>query len=147
MMKKNGLRMTVGLLTGLFLLIALPSPSLAATWAHCAGFGQNTCSAADCGPFMCGITTQCANLGDCQVNDIMIVVYNVGNFVLAIVAGLVFLMYVLGGFYFLIARGEPKLVERGKNYLKYSTFGLVIVFLDYTLIKTLQAVLIKGSVF
>ena len=97
------------------------------------------------GPLMCGITTQCAQLGDCSINDIMIVVYNVGNFVLALVASLVFLMYVIGGFYFLIARGDSHMVEKGKNYLKYSTFGLIIVFLAYALIKTLESVLESGT--
>ncbi|MFH1404785.1 MAG: pilin [Patescibacteria group bacterium] len=136
----------VSILAVCFLLTLSPAPAHAATYRHCVGFGEGRCSAEVCGPFMCGITTKCQQFGDCSLRDIMIVVYNVGNFILAIVAGLVLLMYIIGGAFMLVSRGNQQQVTKGKNYIKYSTIGLIIVFCAYIGLTAIRRVLISGEV-
>ncbi len=125
------------------MLMAIPAgTALAAGSNICA----STCSRAEVGPFMYGISQACGNEGTCSLDDIQIVFNNVANYVLEIVAALVFLMYVIGGFFFLVSGlpGQEKLREKGKTALKTSTIGLIIVFGAYAFMHTLFGVL-QGS--
>jgi len=125
------------------MLVAVPAgTALAAGSNICA----STCARSEVGPFMYGISQACGNEGTCSLDDIQIVFNNVANYVLEIVAALVFLMYVIGGFFFLVSGlpGQEKLREKGKTALKTSTIGLVIVFGAYAFMHTLFGVL-QGS--
>ncbi|OGL62693.1 hypothetical protein A3C09_02325 [Candidatus Uhrbacteria bacterium RIFCSPHIGHO2_02_FULL_47_44] len=125
----------------LVLLIA-PSMSFAAYVSeNCPGDPLSTtvlCPKESVGWFMQGITNACGNAGNCTLNDLMTVVANVGNFVLRIIGAVVLFMYVLGGFWYLVSHGDPKLVEKGKTALKVSTTGLVIVMFAYLGVTTLK---------
>lgn len=125
------------------MLVAIPTGTALAAGSNIC---SNPCSEAEVGPFMYGISQACGNEGTCSLDDIQIVFNNVGNYVLGIVGALVFLMYVVGGFYFLISGlpGQEKLREKGKTALKTSTIGLVIVFGAYAFMNTLLGVL-QGS--
>ena len=112
-------------------LIFSAQPAFAINYPHCPAPGQAGCSADECGAFMCGISRSCTEDGDCQLNDIITVFCNVGNFGLGLAATLVFLMYVIGGMYLLAAGGNQERITKGKNYLKTSTIGLLIVFFAY----------------
>lgn len=129
--------------------VALPhaSPARAASsWCTtdpCSGWPD---SPNDVGPFFAGISQACGNEGTCSLADIETVFANTGNYVLALVGSLVFFAYVVGGFYFLISGmpGMEKYREKGKTALKLSTVGLVVVFVAYAGLITLNNVL-RGS--
>ncbi|MCX6714243.1 MAG: hypothetical protein NTX72_00315 [Candidatus Uhrbacteria bacterium] len=104
------------------------------------------CPKESVGWFMQGITNACGNAGNCTLGDMMIVTANVGNFVLKIIAAIVLFMYVLGGFWYLISHGDPKLVDKGKTALRVSTIGLLIVMFAYLGVKTLYAALTGTTV-
>jgi hypothetical protein len=118
-----------------------------------AGFAYNSnickyssgCLESEVGPFMQGITQHCGNLGDCTLNDILLVFVNIGNFVVGIVGGVVLLMYVAGGFYWLTSAGRPEWVKKGKQYMTISTVGLLIVMFSYLAIITIKNVLVQGD--
>ena len=125
------------------ILVAIPTRIAFAAGSNiCA----STCARSEVGPFMYGISQACGNEGTCSLDDIQVVFNNVANYVLEIVAALVFLMYVIGGFFFLVSGlpGQEKLREKGKTALKTSTVGLVIVFGAYAFMHTLFGVL-QGS--
>jgi len=96
-----------------------------------------TCAKEYVGFFMQGITNACGNAGNCSLTDIMVVVANIGNFVLRIIGAIVLFMYVLGGFWYLVSHGDSKLIEKGKTALKISTTGLIIVMVAYLGVQTL----------
>ncbi|MBI5369872.1 hypothetical protein HZA85_01625 [Candidatus Uhrbacteria bacterium] len=126
-----------------FLLItlsvaALPFAGLAYSSNICKG---PTCDVSEVGRFMEGITRECGNLGNCSINDILMVFANAGNFAVGIVGALVLLMYVIGGMYMLSSAGSSDRVAKGKKYLTISTTGLLIVVFAYIGIKTLESVL------
>ncbi len=75
----------------------------------------------------------------------MNVVANIGNFVLKIVGSFVLFFYVLGGFWYLASHGDDSWVKKGKDAIKKSTFGLLIVMFAYLLIQTLTNVLCAGT--
>lgn len=108
--------------------------------------GQN-CTKSEVGPFMQGITSQCYNSGQCQLDDIMAVFANVGNWIAAIIAVIVFLFYVYGGFNLLLAGGSSERVQKGKTIMKTATVGLIIVFSAYMLITTLSCTLLPSKTF
>lgn len=107
---------------------------------------SGTKSATEVGPLMQGICKECYDLGDCSVTDIMSVFANVGNYILGIIASLVFLMYVLGGMFWLGSRGDKAWVDKGKKYIRNSTVGLLIVLFAYAGITTLKLALESGEV-
>ena len=136
------IKITKILLVVTLLFVMMPKTALAVDYAHC---NLGGCTAGECGPIMCGIAQECADKGNCNLRDIEVVIYNVGNFILALLGALVFLMYIIGGVYWLASRGDSKMVTTGKNYLKYSTFGLIIVFVAYAGVKTFESVL-RGNI-
>lgn len=139
----------ISILIALTLLVA-PSVSFAAyTSDICPGDPLSTtvrCPVEKVGWFMQGITNACGNAGNCTLSDIMIVVANVGNFVLKIVAAVVLFMYVLGGFWYLASHGDSKWVDKGKQTITIATTGFLIVMFAYLGVKTLYAVLTGTAV-
>ncbi|HBK33505.1 TPA: hypothetical protein DEP34_04370 [Candidatus Uhrbacteria bacterium] len=107
---------------------------------------NDPCVTSEVGVFMDGISRSCGNTGDCSMDDIMQVFHNIGNYVLGISGSLVLLMYVIGGLYLITSRGNTSQVQKGIKYLQVSTVGLVIVFVAYAGVKTLESVLRGGDV-
>jgi len=132
-------------------VVALTVATMVPTRMALAATGSNICAndpctSAEVGPFMEDISKECGNLGTCALADIQIVFENVADYILSIVGALVFLMYVVGGFYFLLSGmpGQEKLREKGKNALKVSTIGLIIVFGAFAIMHTVFGIL-QGS--
>ncbi|KKR56688.1 MAG: hypothetical protein UU08_C0009G0026 [Candidatus Uhrbacteria bacterium GW2011_GWE2_40_58] len=90
---------------------------------------------------MVSITAACAETGNCSLQDIMQVFYNIGNYILAIIGSLVLLMYIIGGVYYLTSGGDSGKVSKGTKYITVSTFGLLIVLFAYAGVKTLESVI------
>jgi hypothetical protein len=131
------------LLLTLTLFLATPLASVQASQICVAN--QSECLVTEVGPFMEGISANCGNIGDCTLEDIMRVFQNVGNWVLGIVGSLVFIMYIIGGFYFLTSRGDQGQITKGKKMLTVSTVGLLIVFFSYIGIQALFLTLYGGG--
>lgn len=132
------MRRAAGFILILLSFIALPIAGLAYESNICLG---DTCAASEVGQFMVGITRECGNSGNCTLKDIEQVFLNVGTFVLGIIGSIVLLMYVIGGMYMLASRGDSSKVTKGKDYIKISTMGLVIVMFAYIAIKTVELTL------
>lgn len=98
------------------------------------------------GIFMVRVCSECWDQGDCSLKDILTTVANIGNYILSIVAGLVFLVYILGGFWWVASHGNPAWVQKGKDYIKNATFGLMIILFSYAGVYTLQSVIQTGSI-
>ena len=65
---------------------------------------------------------------------------------LSVVGSLALLMFVYGGFLWLASRGDPKLIEKGKNTIMWATFGLAIIFGAYVLVKTVINAVATGGI-
>lgn len=127
-------------------LLLIPGTSFAYTSDICATGGNNLCEESEVGPFMKDISVLCGNLGDCTLDDILTVFVNVGNYVVGIVGGVVLVMYVAGGFFWLASAGRDEWVKKGKQYMKVSTAGLLIVMFSYLAILALRSAITTGSI-
>ncbi len=67
------------------------------------------------------------------------------NASLGIVGSLALLMFVYGGFVWMLASGNQERVEKGKNILLWATIGLVVIFSSYVLVNFVISDLIGAS--
>src|SRR3989338_4776312 len=88
------------------------------------------CHECEVGKFMVGISADCGNNGKCELTDLMIVVGDVGNFVVGIVGVALLVTYIYGGFKIMTSQGGPGLAT-GKKVITGATFGFVIVLIAY----------------
>lgn len=82
-----------------------------------------------------GISSACAEQGDCQIPDFFIVGNNVSRLILGLSGSFMLLMVIIGGFFWLTAAGNTERIEKGKKILSGSVIGLIIVFAAYTIIQ------------
>ncbi|MEA3398474.1 MAG: pilin [Patescibacteria group bacterium] len=67
--------------------------------------------------------------------DINILIGQVINAVLGIVGSLALVMFIYGGFTWMLAAGNNEKVQKGKDILIWATIGLVVIFSAYALVK------------
>jgi Type IV secretion system pilin len=96
-------------------------------------------SALAAGGLLVNITSDCETKGNCQLSDFLVVGVNVTNVILGISGSIILVMFVYGGFLWLISAGNSSRVEQGKKVLSSSLIGLIIVFGAYSLIGLLLA--------
>jgi len=137
----------------LFFSALLLSPSLvfaATSTFTCGADGKSSNTAVttetESGVFMKGICKVCWDEGNCGLNDFLTLIANVGNYILSIVAGLVFLVYIIGGFFWIIAHGDKGMVDKGKKWIKSATVGLFIVLFAYTGVVALRSAITGEAV-
>ena len=145
--REEGSHFRMGFLAvlGMTLLwLILPQATFAYSSNICTA--STTCTVGEVGVFMEGISLACGNIGDCTLNDIMLLFVNTGNYVIGLIGGIVLLMYIIGGVYFLTSAGNTERVTKGKKYLTISTTGLLIVMFSYLAIIALRSALKSGDV-
>jgi len=132
MLKKNILFIT--LLLGFTVLITTPA------------YGQG-----DILPTASGTTSEktCKNpathsydatyCGDYALDDFVRLAINVSKWILGIVGSLSLVMFIYGGFMFLISAGSADTIGKAKKILIAAVIGLVIVFSSYLIIKFVLA--------
>ncbi len=57
------------------------------------------------------------------------------NAVLGIVGSLALVMFIYGGFTWMLSGGNSSAIEKGKNILIWASLGLVIIFISYALVS------------
>jgi|GEM_PF-2074434 len=141
-----------------FLLISFatfPIAGLAYSSEICMGGAQckpvvngnaNVCQECEVGKFMVGISADCGNNGNCTLGDLMIVVGDVGNFVVGIVGVALLVMYVYGGYKIMISQGGAKLGE-GKKIITGATLGFIIVLVAYVGVTWIIGVVADPEIF
>ena len=77
------------------------------------------------------------NLGN--ANQVQILIGRVISAVLGVVGSLSLVMFIYGGFTWMMSSGNKEKVEKGKNILVWATIGLVIIFSSYAIIRFLFA--------
>ena len=75
------------------------------------------------------------------------VIGNIIQALLGITGALALLMFVWGGFQWLISGGSPERVKKGKDTLIWATLGIVIIITAYTLVYAIVSGLSTGSLY
>ncbi len=68
-------------------------------------------------------------------DDPNILIGKVINAVLGIVGSLALVMFIYGGFTWMLAAGNQEKVQKGKDILIWATIGLIVIFSAYALVK------------
>ncbi|TAL50730.1 hypothetical protein EPN81_01985 [Patescibacteria group bacterium] len=66
--------------------------------------------------------------------------------VLGITGSVALLMFVYGGFLWLISAGVPDNVKKGKEVMKWASLGLVVIVGAYAIVKAIVSALESGTV-
>jgi len=61
-------------------------------------------------------------------------------FLTKIIGTLAMLILIIGGFQLMVSQGDETGLENGKNTIKYAIIGLVITFLSYIIVTSIQSV-------
>ena len=69
-----------------------------------------------------------------DVNKPQVLIGKIINGALGIVGSLALVMFIYGGFTWMLSGGNAENVTKGKNILIWATIGLVIIFTSYTLV-------------
>lgn len=68
-------------------------------------------------------------------DDPNIIIGQVINAVLGVVGSLALLMFVYGGFTWMLAAGNSERIEKGKNIIIWAVLGLVVIFSAYAIVN------------
>lgn len=79
--------------------------------------------------------TTAYNTGNYNLDDGVTIFVSVSQLILSIVGSLTLLMFIYGGFVFLLSTGNSSQVTKAKGILKAAVIGLVIVFASSMIIR------------
>ncbi len=71
---------------------------------------------------------------DYSLGDVKSVMARIGNFMLGISGAVALVVFVVGGFYFVMSAGNSKMVSKGIDLMVSGVIGLIILFSSYTII-------------
>jgi len=80
--------------------------------------------------------TKCAD-----VTIFVLLLFKISRYIFSIIGALAFLMFVYGGFTFILSRGNAEHVQQGKSILTSAVIGLAVSFGGYALVRFLGSVL------
>lgn len=63
---------------------------------------------------------------------------------LGLVGSIALVIFIWGGFLWMTSAGNPERVSKGKNAILWATFGLVVIFSSYILVKNVLTALTPG---
>jgi len=73
--------------------------------------------------------------GNYTLDDFVILAIRVSRIILGIVGSLALIMFIYGGFMFLISAGSSESITKARKIIVAAVIGLVIVFSSYLIIK------------
>jgi hypothetical protein len=87
----------------------------------------------------------CTKGGTCTLNTFIALGVNVANFILGIVGALTLIMFIYGGFLWILSGGSSESVKKGKDVIVGSVVGLLIVFSSYMIINYITNDVLKAK--
>jgi len=76
-----------------------------------------------------------ADLSTCNLSSVEATIFNIAEFLLGIAGSLALLMFVYGGFLYIIGGASEKQVGKAKDVFKYAITGLIIIFLSGLILR------------
>ena len=88
----------------------------------------------------CATTT-----GSCGVCDVFAMFGNIAEILLDLISGVVILMVIIGGVFWISSAGSSDRIDRGKQIMLGAFMGSVMVFLGFVIVNLTMAALLGGS--
>ncbi len=73
--------------------------------------------------------------GNYQINDFIVLAINISNWIMGMVGSLSLIMFIYGGFMFLVSGGASDKIQEAKKIIVAAVIGLIIVFTSFLIIK------------
>ncbi len=70
-----------------------------------------------------------------HVTDVPTLIGRIIKAILSVVGSLALLMFIYGGFYWMLSGGSTEAIAKGKNILIWAAVGLVVIFTSYALVS------------
>jgi len=80
-----------------------------------------------------------------KTDDIRVVIGRIINYALGFVGAVALVMFIYGGFLYLVSGGESKRAEAGQKTLVWATIGLAIIFASYAIVNFVIGGLTAGT--
>lgn len=93
-----------------------------------------------------GIRTECQSHGRCSTTDILQVILNIGTFILGISGSVFLLMFIIGGFTWMLSGGNDTLIKTGLDTMRDAVIGLIIIFSAYMIVNTVISIVALGRI-
>ena len=78
---------------------------------------------------------KCRDTGICTIIEGLQVFVNISVFILGMIGSLVLLMFVYGGYLWVMSRGDSKRIENGKQTMVNAIVGMFLIFTAYAMIN------------
>lgn len=70
-----------------------------------------------------------------EIKDIVVIIENIFSIAIRLAGVAAFIMFIVGGFKYLTAGGDPKAAESAKGTLTYAIFGLVLIIAVWFILR------------
>ncbi|MDD4902728.1 MAG: pilin [Patescibacteria group bacterium] len=80
-----------------------------------------------------------------NINSVPALIGNIINAALGVVGSLALIMFIYGGFTWMLAAGNEQAVEKGRNILVWAAVGLIVIFASYSLVNFVINAITKGG--
>ncbi|MBN1778859.1 MAG: hypothetical protein JW816_01405 [Candidatus Buchananbacteria bacterium] len=77
--------------------------------------------------------------------DPRVIIGNIIKAILGLVGSLALLMFIYGGFLWVVAGGNEEKVSQGKKIIIWTTAGLALIFFSYTLVNFVVNAIVTGA--
>ncbi|MFH1284038.1 MAG: hypothetical protein ABIH78_00390 [Candidatus Peregrinibacteria bacterium] len=67
------------------------------------------------------------------------------NFAIRIIGSIAIIILIIGGFMFMFAQGNQQKLDEAKDIVKYAIIGLLVTFLSYIIVISVQSIFIPKS--
>ncbi len=78
---------------------------------------------------------ECAQLGNCEISDIVQQAVNFARFIMGLAGGLFLVIFVYGGGLYIMSFGRESWVQRGKKAMMEAAIGVVFVMGAWTIVS------------
>lgn len=105
-----------------------------------------TTASQDAGALFKGVTVACWHEGSCTLCDAMLVLINVADGILRLLAIVGVLFFVYGAGLLVLSQGNEDMISKGKSSLKATIFGTVVVLVGWQVMSLVVYFVVLNSI-
>jgi hypothetical protein len=92
------------------------------------------------------IPTACkGDAKSCELDDFVQLLVNVFQVILGLIGSLAFFFFIYGGFHWILSRGNPYMIQKGKDIIIGSVVGVTVVMASWSIINLIIILLTGGD--
>ena len=85
------------------------------------------------------------NAENCDLSDFLQLLVNIFKLMLGLIGSLALFFFIYGGFTWIFSRGNPQLVQKGKDIIGGAAMGIILVMGSWTIINFIIVLMTGGD--